>query len=138
MDVAVGLAVAHMRQERRRMTLHPNQCPLGDRLLDGIENVANFILWLGGPDQQMSMFRHNHVGPNVEWVGLTSPVDGINEPLPASIPAQKRQTLIARECQRVRITDSVVPFAGFSVAHDNSSGRGLCPCPRKAVGMPPE
>jgi hypothetical protein len=89
----VGLPIFHPHQELGSYTPNVNQGPLCDRLFDGIQHGADVVFWLGRPDEQVSVFGHDDVGPDVEAELSSSTIDGLYEPLPTSVFCQERVSM---------------------------------------------
>jgi hypothetical protein len=103
-------------------------------LLDRVQNVAVVVIEFGRPNEQMGMFGHDDVYPNVEAVFGASPVNRFDQPLSTSIFAQERLSTKTRKGEGMGFAGIVVSFARLSVVH----GPWIVSCPRKAVGMAPD
>src|SRR5208282_6732307 len=70
-----------------------------------------------GPQKDMDVFRHDHIGPQQEMAMATSFVHSIKKPLSASILAQERKPPKARKREFVRLAGSVVALILPAVAN---------------------
>ena len=66
--LSIRLAILHPAQECWRVTPNMQKRSLGHGLLDRIQNVTDVIFQLGWPNEQVSVFRHDDVRPNLEVV----------------------------------------------------------------------
>ena len=67
------------------------------------------------------MLGHDHVCPDIETELLSSPINRLDQPLAASILAQKRPPAKARKCEGMGMAGGVVPFTSSTWLHANNS-----------------
>ena len=120
MHFATGLPILHPHEKLRSLSTDENDCPLGDRLLNRLENLADVVLRLSWPQKKMSVLRHDHVGPDVESQFDAGSVDRFHQPATAAIFAEKWLAAKARKGQGMSIAGSVVPFASLAVRPGSS------------------
>ncbi len=66
MRFAVWLTIFHVFKKIGSLVPHKSQSSVGHRFLDGLKNLAYVVLRLCWPDQQMGVFGHNDIGPNMK------------------------------------------------------------------------
>jgi hypothetical protein len=89
-NLTVRLAILHSIKKMASMTPYEDHGSLYDGQLDGAQDVADVVVRLSRPEQQMDMLGHDHVGPDMECIPGTCPIDSLGEPQPTAILAQKR------------------------------------------------
>ncbi len=83
-------------------------CSARNRLLDGLKNIGNGVSFIPGEHEQVDMFRHDHVCPDMEVVLFLCFEDGIDEEEPGSFVVEKVAVPVARKRQTMGITGNVV------------------------------
>jgi hypothetical protein len=111
--VSVRLPILHTDKKGRSLPTDKQQGALRHRLLDRVENVADVIVQLGRPDQEMSVLRHDDVRPDMETKFAARTIHRLDQPCATSILAQERLPLKAGKRESMGVARVVVPFAGF-------------------------
>jgi hypothetical protein len=89
MDIPIGLLVAKPFQECGRMLAEIGQCRPLHRVFQGRPDKANLINRVIGPQDDVDMFRHYHVGPKQKIATPAGQVEGFDTPLSGLVLSQK-------------------------------------------------
>jgi hypothetical protein len=113
--IAVGLLIQHSGEKPRGFAANEGQGGSSDQSLRTLQEQADVVFRQPGPEKKMSVLGHNDVRPNVELVFVAGGVDGVNQPMPRPVPAQKSLPSKAGKRQRMGVTRVVVASARFAV-----------------------
>ncbi len=109
MDFAVGLPVGKLIEKTRCFLFQVCDGTTKDRLLHRLEKVADVVMRHGWPDEDMNVFGHDDVSPQMILVMTPSLINGLDEPLTAAVLAEKCSTMKAGKGQRMGMNDVVEP-----------------------------
>ncbi len=110
----VGLPIFHLPKERRGLGAHMDQGSLGYRLLERGEYSADRILYPSRPKQQMHMFRHEHISPQIETMRYSTLLNRVDHPTASELLGEKRTSLKTRKSDEMRMPWCVAPPASFA------------------------
>jgi len=114
-DISIRLLVSHLLQKCWCMFAHPEQCSFGNRLFHRVQEFADVVGCQRRVDENMGMFRHDDVSPEVICVQLSGTIQSIEHPVTTTILAQKRSSLKTRKGEGMSMARFVVSLTAFAV-----------------------
>jgi len=97
----VGAARGQLPEATRILSAQPGYRSPAYSLLDGFQDIGSGVVLAPGPDQQMNVLRHDHIGPDVELMKDLGPADSVREPEPSPVFGQHSKAVITRKGQLV-------------------------------------
>jgi len=73
--------------------VYTEQCSFGNRLFHRVQEFADVVGCQRRVDENMGMFRHDDVNPEVICMQLSGTIQSIEHPVTTTILAQKRSSL---------------------------------------------
>ncbi len=110
----VWLYVGHAREELRSILPHPGYSPSNDGYFNRAENLTDRNIFMR-QKQQMSVFRHNHKGPQVKRAPLPCGVKSFEKPIAGTRTRKELLATKTREGQIMCVAAHVKPFAPLSI-----------------------
>ena len=110
---SVFLAGFEAFEHLRAMLPQPVDRPAADALFDAFENRRDRINFLRRINQQMQVFGHEHIRPNVKAVGVLSRPDGLGQIAAKGCVLEQRDAAITAKRQFVAVAGHVVAFASL-------------------------
>ena len=110
---AIGLPIPHRREKLRRMPANVTQGRVGDRLLEGSQNLRHRINALAGPKHQMHMFRHDDPGPEGKIMERRGTGEGGTKPLPGTVLEQEGLATVTGKGQIMGVAGVVDASTGL-------------------------
>ena len=123
MPLSVWLLVRQSGKEFWRSDVKIGQCSSGYGKLDRATKLADVEIDLSRPDQEVNMFGHDHISPDMKRLFLPGAIDRFNQPGSAAILAKKLLPLEAGERESVRLTWIVELLGSFPMAHKTTALR---------------
>jgi len=112
---AARASVFHPRKEVRAISPNPQQAAVRHRKLDRLQQRADQSPFLR-PEDQVDVFGHEHVRPEVERVLVLGIKQRLCKPAAGAVGTEERLSVKAGESQAMDVVGDVPPFAPLSVS----------------------